>query len=54
MFVQNVDHELAPTQLIRNVDDSGNLIEEIRYSIPQGIAISASTLNQELDIHVRH
>ncbi len=54
LLVQNVDHELAPTQLIRAVDDNGELIEEIKYTIPQGIAISAVTLNQELDIHVLH
>ena len=54
VMVQNVDHELAPTQLIRAVDDDGELIEEIKYSIPQGIAVSMTTLNSQLNRHQRH
>ncbi|HUD07163.1 MAG TPA: serine protease [Candidatus Saccharimonadales bacterium] len=54
MMVQNVDHELAPSQLIKAVDDEGQLIEEIKYTIPQGIALSAVTINSELDVHVLH
>jgi hypothetical protein len=49
IMVQNVDHELAPTQLIQARDSDGNLIEEIRYLMPQAVAISAETLNAELD-----
>lgn len=54
MMVQNVDHDLAPSQVISNRDDDGNMIEEIKYTIPEGIAISVTTLNTELTRHQMH
>ncbi len=54
LMVQNVDHDLAPSQVITNRDDDGELVEEIKYTIPEGIAISVSTLNAELNRHQMH
>jgi hypothetical protein len=54
IMVQNVNHELDPTQISQTVDDQGNIIEEIKYLMPQAVAISAETLNEELNYHMRH
>jgi len=48
IMIQNVDHELAPTQLVKAVNDDGSLIEEIKYMMPQGIAISAYGIQNAL------
>jgi hypothetical protein len=48
IMIQNVDHELAPTQLVRAVNDDGSLIEEVKYMMPQGIAISAYGIQNAL------
>jgi hypothetical protein len=50
IMVQNVDHDLAPTQLIRTVNDDGSLVEEIRYILPAGIAITTPGIRHELNL----
>jgi hypothetical protein len=49
MMVENVDSELLPSQLLRTVDAEGNLIEEIRYTMPHGRAIGFRSLHALLD-----
>jgi hypothetical protein len=48
MLVGNADYELHPTHVYRCLDDDDKLIEEARYLLPQGLAVSVQNIRDFL------
>jgi hypothetical protein len=49
VVVANVERELLPAQVIRAVRDDGSPLEEIRYFLPNGLAVAYMHVSEILN-----
>jgi len=50
----NVGHDLLPVQIHTVLDEENDLLEEIKYMLPQGLAIHVRHLKDFLALHSSH